>query len=293
MARWILVAALLALAPIAAYGAYALHIRLTYVNLSALPEDGIALCSDETLRDGKTVLIALGDSLTRANMSFDYVGTAAAQLGENYLVLRHATNGITASDLADDLGGVIACQPDLITLMIGTNDALYADPAPIAKAEAWPETRQAFGAMIGRLKAETLAEIAVFSLPHAGDGATGGLNQRVSALSDVLTADAASAGITVLPLRARQSEQLAKAANPNRVPCDTLEQGRTYMKDVLKVARQRGATVDYDALASATGHTLTVDCIHMSAISGKLAADLLVAFAKATTPQERLYTPDQ
>ena len=280
MIRWTLAALLAILVVAGVYGGYRLLLNLTRVDLSAPPAFGLTLCGDPVARGGKTVVIAAGDSLTRGNMSHSYVADARERLGRDILLLNAGKNGDTIEQLADRLDAIIACDPDMVTLLIGTNDAVRPAVAPAS----WDRETAAFRAILGRLKTEADASLAVFSLPLAGGHAYSGLNQRTGSLSSALVAAANGAGVPVLPLRARQElylEEGGLSVRSGHPPCATFDDVMEALPGVRRQLARKGAETDYDAIADRRGHILVIDCIHFSGIGARPATDLLVDFVRS------------
>ncbi|MGW5686472.1 SGNH/GDSL hydrolase family protein [Nonomuraea sp. NPDC003754] len=75
-----------------------------------------------------TVTVAFGDSLTHASLSADWVG-ARERLGPGgHEFVNAGINGHTTADLLDRLEQDVACRPDAVTILIGTNAPATASP---------------------------------------------------------------------------------------------------------------------------------------------------------------------
>lgn len=69
-------------------------------------------------------VVCVGDSLTAAQVSVDYIKMlAAAELGRSMKFTNAGVNGDLAFNVLQRLDSVIDLQPDAITVLIGTNDA--------------------------------------------------------------------------------------------------------------------------------------------------------------------------
>jgi ketosteroid isomerase-like protein len=127
-----------------------------------------------------TIRVAcLGDSITHAQVSVDYLEPLARRHRTGALVLfRFGVNGNFAYNLLQRLDPVIASSPDVITVLIGTNDArasLTGYPAeramkrkqlPTRPSPAWYQ--ECLLAVVERLRAETDAQVGLLSLPVLG-----------------------------------------------------------------------------------------------------------------------------
>ena len=72
---------------------------------------------------GKRVIVCVGDSITRGEVSYNYVDLLQARLGDRFEVINAGINSELSYDVLQRLDQVIACEPDLVTVLIGTNDA--------------------------------------------------------------------------------------------------------------------------------------------------------------------------
>lgn len=133
----------------------------------------------------RTHIACLGDSLTRAQFSIDYLDLLKRRHTPGAVQLaRFGANGDFAYNLSRHLDAVVADPPEVITVLIGTNDArasLAGHPIERAmKSKQLPQrpsagwSQQCLGAVVERLRTQTDATIGLLSLPVLGqqlDGA--------------------------------------------------------------------------------------------------------------------------
>jgi len=279
MLRLLIAAAGCLVLALGALGGWKLYRRATTQALHAPAEWSLERCPAPEQRAGRPVIVALGDSLTRANMSASYLAPVRARSGDRIVLLNGGRNGDRLADIAARLGPVIACQPDIITLLAGTNDVLkHGADAPGRTVPASPDWRAeaaTLEAILRRLGRETDAEIAVFTLPLAGERPTDTLNRRLDGLSETLAGRARALGVTVLDLRGRQRALLDAADAERAPPCHSMADVYPTMNKVAARAQRRGADIDFDAIARARGHVLVVDCVHLSETGARPASELL------------------
>ncbi|MEU9284065.1 GDSL-type esterase/lipase family protein [Streptomyces sp. NPDC048275] len=121
-----------------------------------------------------TRIACLGDSLTRAQFSVDYLDLLGRRHPPGDVQLaRFGANGDFAYNLLQRLDAVVTNPPDVITVLIGTNDArasLAGYPVEQAmKRKQLPDHpsagwfQQCLGAVVARLRAETDATIGLLS----------------------------------------------------------------------------------------------------------------------------------
>jgi lysophospholipase L1-like esterase len=144
-----------------------------------------------------TRIACLGDSLTRAQFSVDYLDLLGRRHPPGDVQLaRFGANGDFAYNLLQRLDAVVTNPPDVITVLIGTNDArasLAGYPVEQAmKRKQLPDRpsagwfQQCLGAVVARLRAETDATIGLLSLPVLGQQLDGAAAQASQAYSRMI-----------------------------------------------------------------------------------------------------------
>ena len=75
-------------------------------------------------RQASTTVVCAGDSHTHASLSSDYVTILRGRLGRRgFAFINAGRNGNTSLDLLRRLPEIVRCEPDAVTVLIGTNDA--------------------------------------------------------------------------------------------------------------------------------------------------------------------------
>lgn len=129
-------------------------------------------------KDNRKVVICCGDSITHGRIGFDWV-TELANKDKNRLFINAGVNGDLAWNLFQRLEEIIKCKPDIITILIGTNDAMGSqtkklgdDYIKIKKLPQRPSIgwyEENYDLIIERLKKDTEARIYLISLPWIGE----------------------------------------------------------------------------------------------------------------------------
>ncbi|MGW5764775.1 SGNH/GDSL hydrolase family protein [Streptomyces tendae] len=230
-----------------------------------------------------TRIACLGDSLTRALISADYLDVLGRRHPPGDLQLaRFGANGDFAYNLLRSLDAVIVNPPDVITILIGTNDARASlagyrvDKA--MKRKQLPERpsadwfQQCLGAVVERLRAETDATIGLLSLPVLGqrlDGPAAQASQRYSRMiAEVATANE----VTYLPLHERQIEEL-RQADPPPIPYREVTPAAGLGVFVQHAVLRRGL----DTISQRRNLVLTTDHIHQNSRGAALIAEVIDA----------------
>ncbi|MFB4281224.1 SGNH/GDSL hydrolase family protein [Nonomuraea sp. MTCD27] len=227
-------------------------------------------------------LICLGDSITRGQVSADYVALLRARLPDD-TVINAGVNHEPSSELVKRLDAVIAQDPDVVTVLIGTNDAnatlsgkraralrrrwkLAADPTAADYAAN-------LAAVARRLQDQTMARVALISLPVIGEDLASVPVRRAAEYSDIVRRVAAREGVTYLPLNERMTAYLEERG---RTP------GTPYRAEGLLA--QTAAMQHFllgrslDTISKRRGLQLTTDTIHLNGRGAAMIADLVEGF---------------
>jgi lysophospholipase L1-like esterase len=226
--------------------------------------------------DVRTVVVCAGDSTTHGKASGDWVGLLHDQLGSTgHLVVNAGQSGALSCTLLRDLDDVVAAQPDVVTVMIGTNDVMATT------SEEWrasyqrqepPETptietyRRWVDEIVRRLLAETTARVALLQVPPISEQVDSSFNQRVDAFNDVVRDVAAEHGVAVVPVNARLKQMIA--ASSTAPPFDgTTREIRSALLQRFLLRRR------WDAISARAGRVVLTDNIHLNdRAAGEIAA---------------------
>ncbi|MYW00078.1 GDSL-type esterase/lipase family protein [Streptomyces sp. SID3343] len=228
-----------------------------------------------------THIACLGDSLTRAQFSVDYLELLERRHPSGDVRLaRFGANGDFAYNLLQRLDAVVANPPDLITVLIGTNDArasLAGYPVEQAmKRKRLPERpsagwfRQCLGAVVERLRAETDATIGLLSLPVLGQQPDGAAARASQAYSRMIAEVATANEVVYLPLHERQIEELRQADVPP-IPYREVTAAAGLGVLVRHVVLRRSL----DTISRRRGLLLTTDHIHQNSRGAALVAEVI------------------
>ncbi|MEU0987328.1 SGNH/GDSL hydrolase family protein [Streptomyces sp. NPDC005953] len=228
-----------------------------------------------------THIACLGDSLTRAQLSVDYLDLLERRHRPGGVRLnRFGANGDFAFNLLQRLDAVVDDPPDVITVLIGTNDARASLPGyPIEQAirrKQLPERpsagwfQQCLGTVVDRLRTETDATIGLLSLPVLGQQLDGAAAQASQAYSRMIAEVATANKATYLPLHERQIEEL-RQADPLPIPYREL----TPAAGVGVLFRHAVLRRSFDTISQRRGLVLTTDHIHQNSRGATLIAEVI------------------
>ncbi len=243
----------------------------------------------QTLDIAKTTLVCVGDSNTHGNVSYNWVDDLVA-IYPNFQILNAGVNADLTGTLLRRLDDTIACKPDLISLLIGTNDIQstmsqtqekrYRQMKKIDQNEVvnFGSFCENFSKIIYRLKTETNAQIAVLSLPILSENLNHEANKKGDQYSDFIKQVATQQNLTYLPLRETQKAYLQQ--NPS--------QSKYSYEDTFKIMnfsilRNIFLKQSWDEISTKHGLALTPDNIHQNSVSGKMIVDLVKSFILKST----------
>ena len=232
--------------------------------------------------DTKTLVVCAGDSITNGVGSADWVEVLQQRLGgDGYEFVNAGMDGNLAWNVLQRLDDVIACQPDAVTLLVGTNDIngtqnqewedRYRKGQKIPEKPTLEWYIENVERILDRLQNETDAQIALIEIPILGEDLGSVLNQRVIAYNEALKKLAEDKHIPLLPLHA----QLTAALPPNHTPPPYKGKLIPILIAVMKhsIIRQ-----SWDQIAKSDGLYLLTDHIHLNDRAGSILADLVHDF---------------
>lgn len=230
----------------------------------------------------KKVLVCFGDSNTHGNVSYNWVNDLSSQLTD-YQVFNAGINSDLTYTLLRRIDDVIACKPDFITILIGTNDVnstmgkvmekRYQDLGRVSKdiSPNFEDFKKNYIEIIRQLKAKTQAKIAVMSLPVMGEDLAHEANQKADKYSEFVKQLATDEQLIYLPVREKQKEFLQK--NPQSLK-HTFEE--TYKLLNFSVINYYLLGKSWDKISTKHGFQLTPDNLHQNSIAGGMIRDLVI-----------------
>ena len=107
---------------------------IQYLIRRPAPDNPLEYVREHKAGADKHVIVCVGDSITRGEVSYNYVDRLEARLGDRYEVINAGINSELSYEVLQRLDQVIACEPELVTVLIGTNDAnaSMSDEGPAA-----------------------------------------------------------------------------------------------------------------------------------------------------------------
>lgn len=232
------------------------------------------------------VLVCIGDSITHGSVSENYVDILSDKLADRGIdVVNAGINGELAYNVLQRTGEVIMCDPDYITILIGTNDAngslseekgmqqMKEMALPQMPTEEWYEEN--LTAVCEVLKTETDAKIALLSLPPIGEELDSIAYERTTEYSGIIKDTARRERLTYLPLHEEMTEFLIAEAHKPGISYDSKKLTYIMYKGILYHFLLGKS---FDDISSANGLLILTDFLHLNGTGAEMVADLIDGF---------------
>jgi lysophospholipase L1-like esterase len=223
----------------------------------------------------------VGDSITRAQHSVDYLRLLAGRHRPGELSpQRFGVNRDFAYNVLQRLDEVVATPADVITVLIGTNDARASLPGypvdkvmrskhlPVRPSAAW--FQECLGKIVERLTSETDAAIGLLSLPVLGQDPEAAPARASKEYSRMIAEIAQRHGVAYLPLHERQIEEIHR-----ETPAEVRYEELTAAGFLGTVFQRKLLRRSLDTISRRRGLLLTTDHIHQNSRGAALIAEVI------------------
>ncbi len=242
------------------------------------PRDFIA---NKGATQNKNTIVTIGDSITHGVVSHNYsemIEAEAAKYG--FETVNAGLNADLAYSVVQRIDEIIACQPKVVTILIGTNDVMstfgnrlkgYWDCKRIPNGQ---ETSLEFylknlRTIVKKLKTIPHIKIYIYSLPVLGEDLTSPYNQKIVTYSESIKNLSIEEELNYLPLNESMREYLTEHPSVG-----SLEFGKEQVASVLAVIRNRYFGQDWNQIARSNNLQLTSETIHLNEKGAQMVADL-------------------
>lgn len=232
------------------------------------------LASRANAPPGRRTLVCVGDSNTHALLAGNYVGYLQEALGQLWVCVNAGVGGDTIECVDRRLHDIIKCAPDVVTLMIGTNDFrriyFYQEPT-------FEHCQVVYRRVLQRLLKETSAKILCLSVPMLSEdlGARSNLDCALPGNTDIaqVVANMTDARVRYVDANALMTFELHRhitSGPPRRRPPALDSWPYLYIKTAVF---HYLFGVSLDRIASWHGMWLLVDCLHTNDRGARLIAE--------------------
>ncbi len=230
----------------------------------------------------KKRIVFVGDSLTHGNMSVNYVDMISKKLGtNNYDYINAGMNSELAYNVLKRIESIIACEPDIITIMIGSNDAhreieLYNEQSsekrlnlPRKASKEW--FSENLEKIVQELLQKTDAKIALCSIPPLGEDQSTLAFKQTIGYSKLILEIAEKFKVQYLPVNEKMIIFLDQ--NPS-----TPKYGANHRLVEEIATKHFLLRKSFDTLSIEYGFSLFTDNLHLNSKGANIISELVVEF---------------
>ena len=246
-------------------------------SIAATPPKGRAddLSQELSLKSGR-VIACIGDSLTHGNIGECWVERLRNEYPED-TVLNEGINGDVAWQVNNRIESIVNCSPDIIILMIGSNDAMASFNKKSGERyksnNKLPEipTFESYQKLLPKLldKLNGTSKIAICTLPPIGENKDSAINEHVRKFNDFIELIANNKNINLIPVSKLLWDDLSKRTyhiksdyDPNSLPIIRRIYGGMVHHYIFKKP--------WDEIAKSRGQWLLFDQIHLGERAAKI-----------------------
>ena len=161
--------------------------------ISTLPVGRAEDYLNKQSQTNKKIVACIGDSLTHGNVGQSWVDYLRLEFKDT-IFLNEGINANTSWQVLQRLEPILVCKPDVIILMIGTNDALgsfdvnsglrYKRNNKLPEVPTFDKYKEYLPKIIERLSVSS--KVAICTLPPIGENKESKVNQHVNQFNDFI-----------------------------------------------------------------------------------------------------------
>jgi lysophospholipase L1-like esterase len=234
----------------------------------------------------RKVFVLAGDSLTCGNMGSSYVDILEKNLPNNTFELINAgINADLSYTLLSRIEEIIACQPDFITILIGTNDCnatlgknLLENYIQLKKIQKdtipnVSDYEKNLSKIVERLKKETNAQIALISMPVLAENLEGNTFEEIQKYVESIKKVAEMQEIDYLPFFEQHQQYLRQQfAQRHKTP----RKYNIHHKFIeISMFRHYILGHSWDKITDSHGFVSTPDFLHLNSKAAEMLASLI------------------
>lgn len=237
----------------------------------------------------KPIALFAGDSLTHGHIGVGYVDLLREMVKDvEYDFVNAGINGDLSWNLLQRLDMIISCEPSVLFLLIGSNDAMSNLPIRnvrfAQKRKRLPQTptddwfRGNMTELLDRLTRETDARIVLLSIPPLGEDVESESNSVARQYAQCIKELATQRGLDYLPVNERMNDYLMEHPSHPTYPIEI-----SLNQMMLAMVKHFVFRKDWDAISRDAGQVLHVDHIHLNTTGAKIIADIIFNFLSTPT----------
>ena len=176
------------------------------------------------------VVVCCGDSITHGHIGYDWVGNLRKN-DNSKIYINAGINADLTWNLNQRIDDIIKHNPDYVTILIGTNDAIGSQPVKLiqdyyVKTKNLPQIpsiewfEEQIEIFVKEVKANTSAKIAITTLPWLGEQEDASIMNVIKSHNKIIKTIAVKYDLFILDLFSKFQEQIA---NNDSIPYTTSE----------------------------------------------------------------------
>ncbi len=182
------------------------------------------------VNNDKPVVVCCGDSITHGHIGYDWVGNLRKN-DDSKIYINAGINADLTWNLNQRIDDIIKHNPDYVTILIGTNDAIGSQPVkliqdyyiqtknlPQVPSIEWFEEQ--IEIFVDKIKKNTSAKIAITTLPWLGEQEDTSIMNVIKSHNKIIKAIAVKYDLFILDLFSKFKEQIG---NNDSIPYTTSE----------------------------------------------------------------------
>ncbi|PKL35333.1 MAG: SGNH/GDSL hydrolase family protein [Spirochaetae bacterium HGW-Spirochaetae-1] len=255
-----------------------------YYRATKLPDNRPAVFILQNKNPEKKVVVCIGDSITHGRVSCNYVDILSEKMeGDGFIFVNAGINSELAWNALQRVDEVIRCDPDYITILIGSNDANGSLRDSTArhqmkemKLPQYPDRewfRKNLSSLCDILRTKTKARIALLSLPPIGEDNNHEAFRRTGEYSAIIKEIAAGKNVSYIPLHENMRTYLADKTCSPPSPYD---QHEMMMYKAIFMNTIMGTS--FNDISTTNGFSLMTDYLHLNCKGATMTADLIENF---------------
>ena len=164
------------------------------------------------------VVVCCGDSITHGHIGYDWVGNLRKN-DDSKIYINAGINADLTWNLNQRIDDIIKHNPDYVTILIGTNDAIGSQPVKLIQ-DYYVQTKnlpqipsidwfeEQIEIFVKEVKANTSAKIAITTLPWLGEQEDASIMNVIKSHNKIIKAIAVKYDLFILDLFSKFKEQI-------------------------------------------------------------------------------------
>lgn len=252
--------------------------------ISSLPVGRAEEYLNKQSQTNKKIVACIGDSLTHGNVGQSWVDYLRLEFKDT-IFLNEGINANTSWQVLQRLEPILECKPDVIILMIGTNDALgsfdvnsglrYKRNNKLPEVPTFDKYKEYLTKIIDRLSISS--KVAICTLPPIGENKESKVNKHVNQFNDFIKIVAKQKNINLLQVSDSLWSDIDLRAYPSKIDYNP--------KSIPLLRRIFGGIFhhylfkkSWNDIAKAKGQWILFDQIHLNERGAYIIFNLVKSF---------------